>query len=242
MAFSSKGPQPLEAYANATSVEAGQSIGFCVAVQSGATTGLKLDVFKSAQLGFQDSQFGIETDLLYDGDYRAKIAVRAGQVPVQSQTFNAAVRAVPPGAAQTGCGWPVAVSWAVPANAASSVYLARFTRGADLAWVLFVVRPARTSRGMHSRILCQLSANTYQAYNPWGGGCFYGPPVSGQFLDQVSFDRPCQLWDYLLYDEPIVTWLEANAPVEFCTNIDLNADDTLLDGYQLFISGGHDEY
>src|SRR5712692_679629 len=123
MAFSLVGPEPLEAYANTTSVEAGRSVGFCVAVQSGATTGLKLDIFKSAQIAFQDSQFGIETDQIYNGDYRAKIAVRA----------------VPPGAAQTGCGWPVTVSWVVPANTASSVYLARFTRGADLAWVLFVV-------------------------------------------------------------------------------------------------------
>jgi len=242
MAFSLVGPEPLEAYANTTSVEAGRSVGFCVAVQSGATTGLTLDIFKSAQIAFQDSQFGIETDQIYNGDYRAKIAVRAGQTPIRSQTFNAAVRTVPPGAAQTGCGWPVTVSWVVPANTASSVYLARFTRGADLAWVLFVVRPARANRGVQSKILCQLSVNTYQAYNPWSGGCFYGPPISDQLLDQVSFDRPCQLWDYLLYDEPIVTWLEANAPVEFCTNVDLNADDSLLDSYQLFVSGGHDEY
>jgi hypothetical protein len=242
MPFSPVGPQPLEAYADTTSVEAGQSIGFSVAVQSGVTTGLTLDIFKSAQIAFQDSQFGLETDLIYNGDYRTKIAPRAGKIPIMSSTFDASVQAVPAGASQNGCSWPIAVSWAVPANTASSVYLARFTRGTDLAWVLFVVRPPRANRGLQSTILCQLSVNTYQAYNPWGGGCLYAPPISTQLLDQVSFDRPCQLWDYLLYDEPIVTWLEANTAVEFCTNVDLNADDTLLDNYQLFVSGGHDEY
>lgn len=242
MAFQSAGPQPLEAYANAVSVEAGQSIGFCVALQSGATTGLRLDIFRRGQITFQDSQFGTEADQIYNGDYRNKIAVSSGQTAVKSITFNAAVRTVPAGAAQSGCGWPVTVSWAVPSNAALDVYLGRFTRGTDISWVAFVVRPAAANRGAFSKVLCQLSVNTYQAYNPWGGGCFYAPPVSNQLLDQVSFDRPCQLWDYLLYDEPIVGWLAGNLPVEFCTNVDLNADDTLLDNYLLFISLGHDEY
>ncbi|GAC1340919.1 MAG: hypothetical protein NVSMB18_11960 [Acetobacteraceae bacterium] len=242
MEFSPAGPQALDAYAALDSVEAGRSIGFCVGVQSGATTGLTLDILRRGQLVFQASQFGTEADLIYKGDYRDKIAVGAGQTPVFSTTFDAAVRPVPADAAQSGCGWPTTVTWDVPAGAASDVYFARFGRGADVAWAAFVVRPLPAARGAVSKILCQLSVTTYQAYNPWGGGCFYAPPISNQLLDQVSFDRPCQLWDYLLYDEPIIGWLATVTPLEFCTNVDLNRDDDLLENYQLFISGGHDEY
>ena len=141
-------------------------------------------------------------------------------------------------AATNGCGWPVAVSWQVP-ELPSSVYIARFTYRNDTTYAIFVVRPAAPGK---SRILCQLSVNTYQAYNPWGGKSFYGPPISSDFVNPLSFDRPCQLWDYILYDEPIVTWLERNYDVEFCTNVDLHTDATLLQPYRLFISCGHDEY
>ncbi|HKE41756.1 MAG TPA: N,N-dimethylformamidase beta subunit family domain-containing protein [Casimicrobiaceae bacterium] len=234
----SESVQPLEAYASATSVIPGGEISFHVSVKTPGAGQVAMDIYRSSQLSYGDSQFGLQADSIYLNNYRQQISVRPGSSPLFQTSFAPASYATPPDAATNGCGWPVAVSWQVP-DVASSVYVARFTYQADTTYALFVVRPANPGT---SKILCQVSVNTHQAYNPWGGFSFYGPPISSDFVSPLSFDRPCQLWDYILYDEPIITWLERNYAVEFCTNIDLHSDGELLNPYQLFISAGHDEY
>ena len=150
--------------------------------------------------------------------------------------------ATPGDASRTGH-WPEAVVWDVPADIPSGVFLARFRHEDATTYSLFVVRSAQP--GHQSRVLVQLSLNTYQAYNAFGGRCFYGHPIARPGdppVDRVSFQRPCQLWDFILYDQRLVAWMEGNCPAEWCTNVDLDADGTLLDGHQLFVSCGHDEY
>ncbi|MFT3771047.1 MAG: tachylectin-related carbohydrate-binding protein [Minicystis sp.] len=244
MTYSPWGIQPLEAYASAVSVVAGGSISFHVSVVTPAGGKVSLEVYRSSQLQFDSSQFGTQADHIYQTDYRQRIAVAAGQSPVYSATFAPQSHPTPSGygvAAQNGCGWPSAATWQVPAGLPSGVYLARVTYQTNTTYALFVVRPANPGRT--SKILCQLSVHTYQAYNPWPDACYYATPVSqaGE-VGTVSFERPCQLWDFILYDAPIVSWLERNFPVEFCTNVDLHVDSTLLQNHQLFISSGHDEY
>lgn len=244
MAYSPWDVQELEAYASETSVVAGDSIGFHVCVQTPSDDGVVVEVFRSSQCDFDDSQFGLEADLIYRSDYRDRISVRDGQEPVFEGTFPPETHPTPDDAYSVGCDWPEAISWDVPADLASSVYLARFTHGDATTYVLVVVRAAHPGR--QSAVLCQISANTHQAYNPWGGFCYYGAPISRSgppiLVTTVSFNRPCQLWDYILYDQPIVSWLERNYPVEFCTNVDVHIDAGLLQNHQLFISCGHDEY
>jgi hypothetical protein len=236
--FSSEAIQPLEAYASATSVVVGDAISFHVSVKTPADGQVSMNIYRSSQLAYDDSPFGARADTIYQSDYRARIALKPGEMPVFQASFPPECHPTPPGASTNGCGWPAAISWHAP-ELPSSVYLARFTYQNDTTYAIFVVRSAAPGK---SRILCQLSVNTYQAYNPWGGKSFYGPPISSDFVNPLSFDRPCQLWDYILYDQPIVTWLERHYAVEFCTNVDLHSDPTLLQPYQLFISCGHDEY
>jgi hypothetical protein len=232
---------PVEIYASTTSVVAGSSISFYVSALPGATPIVTLKVFRSSQLSFGGSMYATEAATIYESDYRPQISVKAGECPCFQASFPAKSHPIPPNVSTVGCGWPVAATWRVPFDQPSSVYLAQVTRGKDVSYTVFVVR-AQTP-GKLSKVVCQLSVNTYQAYNPWGGGGFYGPgPIQASFASVVTFARPCQLWDYLLYDEPIVTFLEANGPVEFVTNVDLDADAGLLGSYQLFISCGHDEY
>jgi N,N-dimethylformamidase beta subunit-like, C-terminal/Tachylectin len=237
-AFSPEQIQPLEVYASTTSVVVGNVIAFHVSVKTPTTGQVSASVYRSSQLSFVDSQFGTQANLIYQSDYRSHIAVKPGESPVFQASFAPATHPTPTDASKNGCGWPAAISWQIP-ELPPSVYVARFSYRNDTTYAIFVVRPAEPGK---SRILCQLSVNTYQAYNPWGGKSFYGPPISSDFVNPLSFDRPCQLWDYILYDEPIVTWLERNYAVEFCTNVDLHTDATLLQPYQLFISCGHDEY
>jgi len=236
------GPMPVEVYSTAPSVVAGNAIGFCVSVTQPGPDVL-VEVYRSNQLAYWDVQFGTQADLLYQGDYRTRISVREGQEPIFQATVVSQTQKIPPQVWSSGCGWMVSATWQTPKNLASSVYIAKATQGSESSYSLFVVRSE--APGINSKVLCQLSLNTYQAYNPWGGQCFYGPPIAEGGSDDrpvVSFERPCPLWDYLLYDEPIVTWLEANSSVEFCTNWDIHADPLLPAPYQLFVSCGHDEY
>jgi hypothetical protein len=237
--FSPYGPMPVEIYATSPSVIAGGSIGFCVSVTQ-PTTSVTLQIFRSGQFTFSDSQFHTQADSLYARDYRPLISLRDGQQPLFQITVQAVTQPIPDQASSQGCGWIESARWQVPPDQISSVYLVRASQATETSYALFVVR-AQTP-GAASKILCQLSLNTYQAYNPWGGYCLYGDPISKGDVGVVSFERPCQLWDYILYDEPIVTWLESNFSVEFCTNPDVHADPSLLSPYQLMVSCGHDEY
>ena len=244
MPYSPWDAQELEAYASETSVVTGGSIGFHVSVQTPSDEDVVLEVFRSSQFDFGASPFGLIPESLYQSDFRDHISLRPDQAPAFRGSFPPQTHATPDAVSEVGCGWPEAISWTVPADLPSGVYLARVTHQGATAYVLVVVRPARPGRG--SAVLCQISANTHQAYNAWGGFCYYGAPISRSgppiLVTTVSFDRPCQLWDYLLYEEPIVRWLEQNYAVDFCTNVDLHIDLQLLERYQLFISCGHDEY
>lgn len=237
--FTRSGPMPVEVYATSPSVIAGETIGFCVSVTDPGPA-VMLEIYRTHQLAFGDAQYGTIAEALYATDYRPHISVRPGQQPIFRTSVRSVTQPIPVDASSRGCGWMVSTKWMPPVSQASGVYFAKASQGTKTSYALFVVRSH--APGTASKVLCQLSLNTYQAYNPWAGHCFYKEPISDGFVNVVSFERPCQLWDYLLYDEPIVTWLEANFSVEFCTNPDLDADASLLAPYQLLISCGHDEY
>lgn len=236
--------QAVEVYASLTSVVAGDSIGFHLSVEEPTDEPVSIEIYRSSQLDIDGSQFGIRADRIYSGDYRDRISVRHGQQPVFQAFVRGERHPTPSRASRDGCGWPEAVAWDVPAELRSGVHLARCSHADAVTYALFVVRAARPA--VYSAILGQLSVNTYQAYNPWGGLCYYGFPISRPgdppAVSTVSFERPCQLWDYILYDGPIVAWLDDHHAIDWCTNVDLDGDDTLLEGYQLFVSMGHDEY
>lgn len=245
MAYTPWDVQELEVYASETSVVAGGRIAFHASVQTPSDEEVLVEVFRSEQLDFGATPFGLTPELIYQSDFRDQISLRSDdEEPYFLATFPPERHATPDAAYTLGCGWPEAVAWDVPEDVPSSVYLARLSHQDSTAYALFIVRPAHPGR--LSPILCQISANTHQAYNPWGGFCYYGAPISRSgppiLVTTVSFDRPCQLWDYMLYEEPIVRWLETNYPVEFCTNVDLHIDLQVLDHCQLFVSCGHDEY
>ena len=236
--------QPLEAYASGPSVVAGDRIGFHVSVADPSGGPVVMKVYRSTQLAYDDGLFGVAAERIYQGDWRERITVHDAQEPAAEAAFVPEHHATPDDASRNGCGWPEAIGWDVPAETPSGVYVARFRHEAATTYALFVVRAA--DPGQQSRVLAQLSSNTYQAYNPFGGLCFYAHPIGRPgdppVVDRVSFDRPCQLWDFILYESRLVAWMEDNCPAEWCTNVDLDADHTLLDGHQLFISSGHDEY
>ena len=105
----------------------------------------------------------------------------------------------------------------------------------------FVVRS--TEPGTRTPILLQLSTNTYNAYNNWGGYSLYAyngrDKVQGR---RVSFDRPPNS-QFRTWELPFLAWAESNGYVlDLAVNSDLEFHPEILTKYKLILSVGHDEY
>ncbi len=89
----------------------------------------------------------------------------------------------------------------------------------------------------------QLSTNTYNAYNNWGGFSLYAyNGRAGVQGNRVSFLRPPQS-QFRNWELPFVVWAESNGyTLEFAANSDLEFHPEILNAYRLVLSVGHDEY
>ncbi len=138
---------------------------------------------------------------------------------------------------------------------------------ADGTWgkALFVLRP--DGEGQTSRILYKLPWATYHAYNGTGYGSLYAEAVWRQSGDRegykVTTQRPgggtgglVMVGDspdfhaprsrrqcFAHWDAPFIAWLEGRGyAVDYCTDLDLHQDASVMNGYRLLLSVGHDEY
>ncbi len=160
---------------------------------------------------------------------------------------------IPENASSHGCNWPVLFSMAIPDSWKSGYYEVtlkcsdgggKFThrgnRSAESS-CFFVLRSS--APGTNSKVLLQLSTNTYNAYNNWGGYSVYAynghAGVQGY---RVSLHRP-PATQYYNWEQPFVAWAESQGiPLEFAANSDLEFHPELLKHYRLVLSVGHDEY
>lgn len=170
-----------------------------------------------------------------------------------------ATHPVPKDAAMVGCDWPVALTVEVPESWRSGIYSIELIGESDRRDIknesFFIVRSAHPGRD--ANILFQVSTNTYQAYNGWGGSTLY----SGPDFPRVSFNRPFNIFEqrffmegvgesvnpntncYHTWDEPFIIWAErAGYKIDYCANLDLELHPELLRPYNLVLSVGHDEY
>jgi hypothetical protein len=164
-----------------------------------------------------------------------------------------AAHPIPEDASSRGCKWPAAVEVPIGADWPSGYYQIRFKttdqggsfvgrgRRTAEADALLVVRPAEP--GKNAKILLQLSTNTYNAYNNWGGGSLYAYNGRGGLQgNRVSFERP-PASQFDNWERPFVAWAEANGyALDYCVNSDLEFHPELLKTYKLVLSVGHDEY
>lgn len=160
---------------------------------------------------------------------------------------------IPENASSHGCQWPAAFKLSIPETWRSGYYHVTFKaedgggkfvqrgRRTVESSCFFVVRAAQP--GKSSKILLQLSTNTYNAYNNWGGFSLYAyhgrANVQGH---RVSFQRP-PASQFPNWEQPFVAWAEANGYVfDFAANSDLEFHPDDLKAYKLVLSVGHDEY
>jgi N,N-dimethylformamidase beta subunit-like protein len=160
---------------------------------------------------------------------------------------------IPENASSHGCGWPATCKLVVPDTWKSGYYqvslkvedsggkfVQRGRRTVESS-CFFVVRAAKP--GANSKALIQLSTNTYNAYNNWGGFSLYA--YNGRANAQghrVSFQRP-PASQFSNWEQPFVAWAEANGYVfDYAANSDLEFHPDDLKAYKLVLSVGHDEY
>jgi hypothetical protein len=160
---------------------------------------------------------------------------------------------IPEDASSHGCRWPVAHKFVIPKDWKSGYYqihlrcsdgggkfVRRGSRTAE-STCYFVLRAAEP--GATSKVLLQLSTNTYNAYNNWGGYSLYAyNGLAGVQGNRVSFLRPpaSQYWNW---EQPFVAWCESKGiAIEYAANLDLEERPELLAHYKLVLSVGHDEY
>jgi mono/diheme cytochrome c family protein len=166
------------------------------------------------------------------------------QIPVREH-------AVPKTASSHGCDWPSALTIEIPDSWTSGCYEARAQSGETHSnRMFFVVRSSHPGRD--SKILLQLAANTYNAYNGWGGFSLYtywGPAhwdkvhePGDELGRRVSFQRPFTGIDRN-WELPFFQWAERNGyRLDYAINSDLEFHPEILEQYKLVLSVGHDEY
>jgi len=154
--------------------------------------------------------------------------------------------ATPKDASANGCQWPVALSLKVSAEWKSGYYAGRLeAQGGEgkrePTEFFFVVRSSNP--GKDTKILLQLSTNTYNAYCNWGGYSLYA--YNGRHKVQgrrVSFNRPIA-GQFAQWEFHFVQWAEkAGYRLDYAVNSDLEFHPELLKHYKLVLSVGHDEY
>ena len=158
------------------------------------------------------------------------------------------------------CHWRPAITFAIPQNWVSGVYLGKLT-ALDTkaeAYIVFIVRDNRKAD-----LIFQCSDLTWQSYNRWPAWRslydFRGNRWHTSPGDEVGFDRPYATYynglpadfapisngsgEFLLWEFPLAFWLEKEGyDVTYISNLDTHADPKGLLRAKGFLSVGHDEY
>ena len=146
------------------------------------------------------------------------------------------------------CDWAAAIEFTVEPSWVTGYYLVKLTTDDGFeSHVPLVIREF----GRTAPLLMQANVTRWQAYNLWGGDNLYvnhlpePKTFKGDRGYQVSFDRPYTIKPDAssLVEHSMVRWLEKQGyDVSYVTNIDLDSSPELLEGRQLYMTAGHDEY
>lgn len=213
----------IEGYASATSVNRGQSISIYVNTSDPA---YELQVFRMGWYG--------------------GAGAREMMPPVVRTGIAQPMPTPDPDTHLIECHWQNPYVLQIPASSdptdwASGIYLVKLTGSVSgkQSYVIFVVRDDTRS----SDLLFQLSVNTDEAYNPWGGWSLYTEPRGYK----VSFDRPFKgaggagyFFEWLY---SMVRFLEREGyDVTYSSDVDTDTSGQLLLQHRALLSVGHDEY
>lgn len=229
--FSNPATTEIQAYANTSTLDPGQTITFYV---SGATGGqaytatiYRLGWYNGAggRLIASLGSFTLVAQGYYDGT-----TLQSNPTAIIDNTTHL-----------VDANWASSLTWTVPSNACTGIYVANFTNSVSgKQWgVSFVVRGNPTAEYVVTRPF-----TTDHAYNLWGGWSMY----TATKAQKVSFNRPAGWGDAGLtnlygYDMPTIRYLERQGyNMAYRCNLDMHTNGAELKSFKGFISMGHDEY
>ncbi len=199
----------------------------------------QVSVVAGDEISFHVSSSGAAFDMVVErvGAERTKV--------LEKSQIACATHPIPDRASSDGCNWPAALTITVPPDWTSGYYEATLKLTEDdkstHGKLFFVVRSSEP--GKNTKILLELSTNTYNAYTNWGGHSLYAyHDRDGLQGHRISFDRPLDS-QYNRWELPFAKWAEQNGyTIDYASNCDLEFHPEILKHYNLVLSVGHDEY
>jgi hypothetical protein len=247
----------IEGYASLTSVNQGGQIQFMVSTSASAQ--YNMDFYRMGWYPTGTNPDGTSCAPSCGGRLMLHVGSLTGftqaTCPQDTNTSDATF-------GMTECHWTPTYSLTVPSTWTTGVYLVKLTRLDDglQNYMTFVVR----DDGDNAPTLYSLDVNTWQAYNFWGGAGNkdVGYDLYGKFNDvsqaslssargyTVSFDRPYMdqgsedgAGNFMNWDFPMIRWMESQGyNIDYVTDVDLDNNPSVLNGHQVFVNTGHDEY
>ena len=224
----------IEGYADATSVNAGSSLGLMISLSAAGQ--YNLEVYR----------------LGYYGGTGGRLMVRVPDLDGVTQSnpimTNSETRLVE-------CRWDVSYSLRTSEDWTSGLYIVKLTdcRSRKESLIPFVLRKDNCP----CDIGFQDAVTTAQAYNVFGGFCAYdAKSTNNTRAYQLSFDRPYDATclgfsnsdgfdcnNMLTWEYNMVRWLEFQGyDISYYTNVDVHSNPLQLLSQRIFLSVGHDEY
>ena len=220
----------IEGFANATSINAGQSVDLKVNTQDGKP--YRLEVYRS-------------------GYYAGTQGRLISTIPNLTGTLQSGCERNDDTTGIIDCSnWDTSYRLTTTADWPSGVYLIKMVRtdnGSEDHILLVVRNDSATTAATYV-----VPVSTYQAYNNWGGKSLYDFNSTGETTQsgtaralKVSFDRPyngTRDW-YTEVDVQNVSWFEREGyDLSYVSSLDLHTGVPNLNQRKALISASHDEY
>lgn len=176
-------------------------------------------------------------------EYRRHLSTGAtvDSLTAGSDTFTAVRQQVPAAPWRSGCGWQETFALTVPEDWTSGIYSAACTDAAGTTCeITFVVKAAASAR---SRVAVLANANTWLAYNGWGGQSKYSGLARTSFLRPMPAAGPQGDMHLTRGELWILGWLEdQGVQPDVYTDIDFHRDGLDAGQYACLVLGTHPEY
>jgi hypothetical protein len=197
-----------------------------------------LSVAPGESIAFRMSGTGMST-----ATFRRHVSTSAtlSSVTMRTVPFTATRQAVPAAPWRFGCDWSDTFTFTVPPDWRSGIYSAACTDAeGGTCDITFVVKPAPARR---SRIAVLANANTWLAYNGWGGQSKYTGLARTSFLRPMPGAAPGGEQHLTRGELWILGWLEREGfQPDVYTDLDFHSDGCDAAQYACLIVGTHPEY
>jgi hypothetical protein len=234
--WKSPGVGRIAGYADAASVDVGETIRFAVSTTKRT---FNIDIYRLGWYGGIGGRLILSVEDvpgIDQGHWIGKTFGLAGCTTCEVDPVTGLVDAK----------WVWSYSLTIPSSWISGVYIARLSTPSDRGSIPFVVRDDATS----TPFLAVVPVNTWQAYNYWGGKSLYAssaygdPTIAGdKRAVKVSFNRPYVVQAPTAQDISVISFLErVGYDVSYATDVDLDSEPKILSGHRLYVAIGHDEY